>query len=103
MHENIYELFGDYSGSYSVNKLQLVKNSTLRVATGCLIMPAIDHLHMGADIMTVREHLDMLCSQALATFLQEGHSLLPVVTADSGATGQKANPPTTLHSRTRIE
>ena len=34
--------------------------------------------------MTVREHLNMLCSQFLATCLQENHPSFPIVTADSG-------------------
>ena len=73
----------------SIKKLQLIQNSALRVATGCLMMSSVDHLHMEAEILTVREHLDMLCSQALASFLQEGHPSFPVVTADSGPRNKK--------------
>ena len=34
--------------------------------------------------MKVGEHLDMLCAQSLATFLQPLHASFPTVTADSG-------------------
>ena len=79
----------------SIRKLQLIQNSALRVATGSLMMSSIDHLHMEAEILTVKEHLDMLCSQALATCLQAGHPSFPVVTADSGPRNKKH----TLQSR----
>ena len=68
----------------SIQKLQTIQNSAIRVATGCLMMSSIDHLHMEAELMTVREHLDMLSSQYLATSLQREHPSYPVVTADSG-------------------
>ena len=73
----------------SVNKLQTIQNSALRVATGCLMMSPIDHLHVEAEILTVKEHLDMLCSQALATYLQRGHPSFSVVSADSGPRNKK--------------
>ena len=68
----------------SVNKLQTVQNAALRIATGCHKMSSIDHLHVEAEILTVREHLNMLCSQFLASCLQESHPSFPIVTADSG-------------------
>ena len=68
----------------SVTKLQTVQNAALRIATGCHKMSSIDHLHMEAEIMTVKEHLNMLCTQFLATCLQENHPSFPIVTADSG-------------------
>ena len=73
----------------SINKLQVIQNSAIRVATGCLMMSSIDHLHMEAEVMTVAEHLDMLCTQYLATSLQTGHPSFPVVTADSGPRNKK--------------
>ena len=68
----------------SVTKLQTVQNAALRIATGCHKMSSIDHLHMEAEIMTVKEPLNMLCTQFLATCLQENHPSFPIVTADSG-------------------
>ena len=73
----------------SINKLQVIQNSALRVATGCFMMSSIDHLHMEAEILTVKEHLDMLCTQHLATCLQRGHPSFAVVSADSGPRNKK--------------
>ena len=53
------------------------------------MMASVDHLHMEAEIMTVREHLDMLCAQFLASCLQPNHPSFPVVTADSGPRNMK--------------
>ena len=44
---------------------------------------------MEAEILTVREHLEMLCSQFLATCLQPSHPSFPVVTADPGPRNMK--------------
>ena len=68
----------------SRNKLQIIQNSALRIATGCVKMSGIDDLHAEARMLKVEDHLSMLCSQFLATCLQPGHPSLPIVTADSG-------------------
>ena len=73
----------------AVEKLQTIQNSALRIATGCLMMSSIDHLHMEAEIMKVGEHLKMLCAQFLATCLQPQHPSFPIVTADSGPRNMK--------------
>jgi len=52
-------------------------------------MSSIDHLHMEAEILTVEEHLDMLCTQFLASSLQPGHPSFPIVTADSSPRNMK--------------
>ena len=68
----------------SINRLQVIQNSALRIATGCVKMTPIDHLHTEAKVLKVDEHLKLLCSQHLATCLQPNHVSLPIVTADSG-------------------
>ena len=68
----------------SRTKLQTIQNSTIRIATGCVMMTPIDHLHTEAKVLKVDEHLKMLCSQHLATCLQPNHISFPIVTADSG-------------------
>ena len=52
-------------------------------------MTSIDDLHTEAKIMTVREHLDMICSQFLTICLQRDHPSFPVFTADSGPREKK--------------
>ena len=54
----------------SIIKVQIVQNSALRIATGCVRMTAIDHLHTEAKVLKVVEHLSVLCAQHLATCLQ---------------------------------
>ena len=73
----------------SIIKLQTIQNAALRIATGCPMMASVDHLHMEAEIMTVREHLAMLCAQFLVSCLQPNHPSFPVVTADSGPRNKK--------------
>ena len=53
----------------SINKLQVVQNAALRIATGCVKMTPVDHLHTESKVLKVDEHLKMLCSQHLATCL----------------------------------
>ena len=52
-------------------------------------MTAIDHLHTEAKTLKVEEHLNLLCSQFLATSLQSDHASFPIVTADSGPRRKK--------------
>ena len=75
--------------STSLSKLQRIQNAALRIATGSTMMSSIDHLHMEAEILTVEEHLDMLCTQFLASSLQPGHPSFPIVTADSSPRNMK--------------
>ena len=73
----------------SRTKLQTIQNSALRIATGCIMMTPIDHLHTEAKTLKVDEHLKMLCSQHLATCLQPNHVSLPIVSSDSGPRRKK--------------
>ena len=75
----------------SISKLHRIQNSALRVAIGCLMMSSIDHFHMEAEVMTVREHPDMY-SQALTNYLQKEHPSFSVVTADSGPWDKRQTP-----------
>ena len=73
----------------NISKLQVIQNAALRIATGCPLMASVDHLHTEAEVLTVGEHLDMLCAQFLATCLQRHHPSFPTVTADSGPREKK--------------
>ena len=74
---------------HSINRLQTIQNSALRIATGCVRMTPIDHLHAEARVLRVGEHLSMLCSQYLATCLKPDHVAFSTVTADSGPKSKK--------------
>ena len=45
----------------SINKLQIIQNYALRIATECVGMTDIDHLHTEAKTFKVDEHIGMLC------------------------------------------
>ena len=68
----------------SIKKLQIVQNTALRIATGCIKMTPIQHLHTESKILHVKGHLNMLCTQFLATCLQPEHPSFASVTCDSG-------------------
>ena len=86
--------------SGNIAKLQTIQNSALRIATGCVMMTPIDHLHTEAKVLKVDEHLKMLCSQHLATCLQPNHISFPIVTADSGP--RRIKNTLQLHSRDQV-
>ena len=46
--------------------IQYTQNEALRIATGCHKMPSVDHLHVEAKILKVREHSELLSAQYLA-------------------------------------
>ena len=84
----------------NIAKLQTIQNSAIRIATGCVMMTPIDHLHTEAKVLKVDEHLKMLCSQHLATCLQPNHISFPIVTADSGP--RRIKNTLQLHSRDQV-
>jgi len=45
---------------YLVQKLQTIQNSALRIATGCVEMASIDHLHEETKILPIQDHLPNL-------------------------------------------
>ena len=78
-----------------VQKLQTIQNSALRIATGCVRMASIDHLHEETEMLPVQEHLSLICSQYLARALQPTNPSHDVVTSPSGSRDMKQ----TLQSR----
>ena len=55
------------------NELQSKQNAALRVATGCLKMTAVDHLHAETKTLPVKEHCEMLSKQFLLSTTQHNH------------------------------
>ena len=45
------------------NEIQSKQNAALRVATGCLKMNAVDHLHAETKILSFKEHCKILSKQ----------------------------------------
>ena len=53
--------------------IQYTQNEALRIATGRHKMSSVDHLHVEAKILKVREHSELLSSQYLARCLEPGN------------------------------
>ena len=53
--------------------IQYTQNEALRIATGCHKMSSVDHLHVEAKMMKVRDHSDLLSTQYLARCLEPGN------------------------------
>ena len=67
-----------------IQKLQTVQNSDLHIATGCVRMTPIDHLHEETKMLPVQDHLYPINSQYLARTLQPYNPSHSVVTSLSG-------------------
>ena len=53
--------------------IQYTQNEALRIATGCHKMSSVDHLHVEAKMLKVREHSELLSAQYLARCLEPGN------------------------------
>ena len=69
-----------FTSNTNIQKLQVVQNSALRIATGCVRSTDLDHLHRETKILPVKNHLSLLSAQYLARALQAGHPAHDVVT-----------------------
>ena len=78
-----------------IQKLQIIQNSALRIAIGCLKMASIDHLHEETEMLPVQDHLSLICSQYLDRALQLTNPSHSVVTSPSCSRDMKK----TFHSR----
>ena len=57
----------------SWSKLQSIQNQALRLATGCLRMSSIDHIHQETKVLPVKEHSTMFSKQFTASFFLPRH------------------------------
>ena len=80
----------------AINKLQIVQNAAVRIATGCVKMTSIDHLHAEAAVLPVRNHLSLLSSRFLALSLVPTHPSHLTFVSPSGPRGDKKH---TLQSK----
>ena len=78
-----------------MEKMQVVQNQALRIATGCHRKSPIQHLHHEAKMMRVSPHTNLLCSQFLASALRSHHPSHAIVRQPSGPRQMKH----TLYSR----
>jgi hypothetical protein len=75
----------------AVASLQIIQNTALRLATGCLKMAPIAHLHQETGVLPLSAHLDLACAQFLASALQPSHTSFRIVSAPLGDRPMKAS------------
>ena len=63
-----------------------------RIATGCHKNSPVEHLHTEAKFPLVKDHLEMLLSQHLASALRPTHPSHAIVTAPHGPRSMKETP-----------
>ena len=66
----------------SINRLQVIQNKALRIASGSVLKADITHIHTECKMLPIREHLSMLCKQFLASALRPTHPSHSLVTCD---------------------
>ena len=55
----------------------------LRISTGCHKISAVDHLHIEAKVLKVREHSELLSAHYLARCLEPGNVSNSITTRDT--------------------
>ncbi len=53
--------------------LQIAQNKALRIATGCLVMSSIDHLHQETKVLPIKDHAMLLTEQYVLAMHLPGH------------------------------
>ena len=84
-----------------LQQLQTVQNNALRICTGAHKMASEDHLHQETKILKIRENLDLICMQYLASAMRTDHPSHGIVTADSGPRDKKNTLQSKYSSRIR--
>ena len=75
-----------------IRKLLSIQNSAVRIATGCVTMTSIYHLHEEIRMFPVQNHLSLISSQYLVRALQPNNPSHSVVTFPPGYQKHEANP-----------
>ena len=63
--------------------IQYTQNEAMRIATGCHKMSSVDHLHVEANMLKVREHSELLSAQYLARCLEPGNVCHSITTRET--------------------
>ena len=72
-----------------IRRLQSIQNAALRIISGCVKLSAEEHLHTEAKMLSVLQHLQLLCGQYLASAMRPGHPAHSVVTSPAGPRDMK--------------
>ena len=77
-------LFGVQTYATQTTKnIQYTQNEALRIATGYHKMSSVDHLHVEAKMLKVREHSELLSSLYLARCLEPGNVCHSITTRET--------------------
>ena len=63
-------VWSTYLCDTNYRNIQYTQNEVLMIATGCNMMSSVDHLHVEAEILKVREHSELLSAQDVARCLE---------------------------------
>ena len=63
--------------------IQYTQNEALRIATGSHKMSSVDHLHVEAEMLKVREHSELLSARHLARCLEPGNVCHSITTRET--------------------
>jgi hypothetical protein len=66
-------IWGPIASKSNWDKLQTAQNEALRLATGCVRMTNIDHLHQETRVLPIKRHSEMLNMQYLLSCHQQEH------------------------------
>ena len=66
----------------SIGKIETAQNEALRIATGSHKMSSIDHLHYETEMLTVKQHSDLLSAQYPVECLDPDHVCHNITTMD---------------------
>ena len=66
-----------------IQKLKAIQNSAVLIATGCVKMASVEHLHEETEMLHVQDHLSLIWSQYLTRALQPDNPSHSVVTSPS--------------------
>ena len=63
--------------------IKYTQNGALRIANGCHKMSSVDHLHVEAKMLKVREHSEILSAQYLARCVERGNVCHSITTRET--------------------
>jgi hypothetical protein len=68
----------------SIKKLQTIQNAAICIIAGCHLMTNVKHLHTEVKELMVKDHLELLSTQYLASTLHQTHPSHTTVTLPPG-------------------
>ena len=77
------------TSSSLIKKILSIQISALCIATGCVKMISIHHLHEETKMLPIQDYLSLFCSQYLARALQPNNPSRSIVTSLSGIGNMK--------------